>query len=769
MPLTPGQARVERQLLAAASETASGGKGRVLFVAGPPGRGRSHLLEAGGERLKKELPGVRVALAATPGTRGDRGEPRQDGLDDVLTASATGLAALDPGVTLLAALAALSRGVRRLVGELRDTNQRFESIELLTRVLLEAIAEDPGRPIVCLVDDADDLAGSWWTSVRFPIASQLANGLPVVLVFALDGPAALPEEPSDTESPGCFAARSLANRGIGEWAGLAALTEDDLVSWLGPAPRRLRETAMALGGGNAGTIVELWRSWQVRGVIDRDSRERWRLRDPDGVLPDALECLGSRVEAMLGGRWDAAHDWLPALLACGALEGRSFTAQAVADALDLDLDAAIDLLDELVDDGHPDRGVLRDLGALAVPNLMRDDSKALWRYAFVRHVDWLAAKSWLDDEDRPGLTAAMAFALAELLEPDEQLVAHVVARMLREAGNLDAAAYFEGLSYHASRAVLRGQARHLLGAPTTGWSPSDYRDAADLLVDASNVLDGEDPLPGLLAFAERAAGMAAMAGEPGRLSQALALRRQGTLLERMGQVNEARQRLLAARALVAEGAPETLAHVLMHLGDLEALDEERLDPARSLLHEASKLFAKCQHKQGQGTCTYYLGHLELKAENYDLARECAEGARRIAEECDDEDLAMTSLHLLGTIEDIAGDDSVAHDCALRSLEYMRKQGDSGQEAECLCLLASTELRRREYKASWDHAGTASALMERLGVQADLGMCRFIQGQAAMMLGERDVARACLLEAKEMLLGLGRTKKAAEVRALLDEL
>jgi len=78
------------------------------------------------------------------------------------------------------------------------------------------------------------------------------------------------------------------------------------------------------------------------------------------------------------------------LLACAALEGRRFTAPAVAAARGWDSDETIDFLDDLVDSDRPD-GLVIDDGFITVSD--ERGTRHLSMYRFARELDWLSRES----------------------------------------------------------------------------------------------------------------------------------------------------------------------------------------------------------------------------------------------------------------------------------------------------------------------------------------------------------------------------------------
>src|SRR5439155_24696635 len=137
-------------------------------------------------------------------------------------------------------------------------------------------------------------------------------------------------------------------------------------------------------GGRAEWAAQQWSDWCRRGVVLQDEIEgRWRFATGgrERALDPIGEVLGHRLKRLLGTIDLRTLDRARELLACAALEGRHFTADAIARALRRDRDEVIDLLDDTLtrDDSRPD-GMLTEVGSVS----LRDETgeRHLWLYCF---------------------------------------------------------------------------------------------------------------------------------------------------------------------------------------------------------------------------------------------------------------------------------------------------------------------------------------------------------------------------------------------------
>ena len=166
------------------------------------------------------------------------------------------------------------------------------------------------------------------------------------------------------------------------------------------------------------------------------------------------------------------------VLAVGALEGQEFlpqfTAQAVALAEGLDADELMEELDEylLASSDRPD-GLLEDAGFayLTNPNHSEGEGWAVYRYRFVSELDWRTLRRYgLLGRERQDGCRALADALAQVWQPEPERAAAEIAILLRQAGDLQAAASWHVVAeFGATVPAVEAGARRLLAQDTSGW------------------------------------------------------------------------------------------------------------------------------------------------------------------------------------------------------------------------------------------------------------------------------------------------------------
>jgi len=153
---------------------------------------------------------------------------------------------------------------------------------------------------------------------------------------------------------------------------------------------------------------------------------------------------------------DFTEDTAASILACAALEGRAFTAQAVAAALGLDAEAVMELCDSLVsDEEHP--GLLEEVGFIPVLGRRPSECPNVYRFSYLYL--WLV---WHDygsgSDERTVLQGLLAEALEQAYHPEQDRIAGVIIQLYEAAGMpAKAEPYRKRANRAASIAMIRFQ------------------------------------------------------------------------------------------------------------------------------------------------------------------------------------------------------------------------------------------------------------------------------------------------------------------------
>jgi tetratricopeptide (TPR) repeat protein len=747
--LSPAQERIAQMIEGHALAACGERGGRILFLAGETGSGKSQLLRVTAARLshRPETFGI-----ATGGLREDKATSKDrkwlERADALISGAASVASALDPGLSLVGPIARLSIAA---AGVLEALAPGLTSAELLTRMLRAATRNTAGRPLICLVDDANWLRGTWWTELQFSFAREIAEELSLVLVLAVEGDPHLPDDPGEEDPPPQRVARSLVARNLAEWIALDGLSVSELNEWLGPSHRTPVRALRDLTGGRSGDALELWRSWIADEVLT-ESDSGWQLNRPAGLEHDALTKLAALVDGALPESPSSVRELAREVLACGALEGRSFTAAAVADAIGRDRETVEDLLDELVADS-PEEGVLREPRSVEVHDLGRTNAWTLWRYEFASPFLWRGARSRL-----PDLPADTAMRLIDSLRKayghEIPAIAPAIARLAEMTGRAALIANYRGLVKVPSRMALEAQARYLLHESSDDWTLADHRDASYVFSETALGLCFYRPNDTLLPFAERALDHASTAMQQGRRALTLALFAKAKLNLRLGQIDLAQEALLLARDNSAVGEPGLLANVLCELAEIARSQKDDIGEARTLVKEAALLYRRVDNAVGEAVCKYELGLIAQHEGDMALARALNEEAIAITRGTGDRPREMTMQFQQAEIEYQDGNLDLARELVQGALEYQAATGKVFSEAACLALLARIETTRGNPTTAKAPAESALSLQRQLHDRpAEADALRTL-AEVASAMNERDRARQLFIEAQAAYLEIG---------------
>ncbi|HXV44106.1 MAG TPA: AAA family ATPase, partial [Anaerolineae bacterium] len=171
--------------------------------------------------------------------------------------------------------------------------------------------------------------------------------------------------------------------------------------------------------------VELLRDMQERGNLIKNSQGRWV--EGRAINWDALPV---RVEAVIAERIDRLEPQLREILSVASVEGRDFTAQAIARLLQLPERQALRLLSQELEKRHQ---LIREVGEISVAG------QRLSRYQFTHALFQHYLYHELSAGERRLWHREMAAALAELYAGQTEVITVQLAYHYAEAGQSDQA------------------------------------------------------------------------------------------------------------------------------------------------------------------------------------------------------------------------------------------------------------------------------------------------------------------------------------------
>jgi tetratricopeptide (TPR) repeat protein len=771
----------ERQVafgLECVGDALTDGHGSIVFVVGADGSGHGVLLDKL-ERSVLQEHGATVDVC--------RGSVE----DEVYVASrpdegaeATGLPVLEAGLQLIG----LKHPLAELLGQILTTTRATRSwlkaratvddpMEATPENLADALRVAAGqRPVVCLVDGADQLGGRWWSTLLLGLVEEIVASLPVVFVLALED-ASRPQDHTAHEPDALFAARELPRDGLAHRLVMELLEPTRMASITGPADDAVLEALASLTQRRADWATALWDTWRSTGVVERDPGPADR---PWRFAPGQPEWSGSVRDVV---RRELEHR-LPhdlkqqrrahKALTCAALEGRYFTAEVVAHIEQLELDQLIGIFEMLRSaDPAADVGMIEFAG---VRDVMMPGGRwvRVHRYRFASPLTRPALTRFADTTDQQKRTIAeLVRTLEQLYVRQPRLVASRLAELLFRIGNEEAAADRRRVGNEMPGEAVIEQARALLRASDTeSWRDERKSWAAGILLDAARASRAEARLDDTVAMTARAAQLASQAGDEPYLAEALKL--SGHTKVYTGRPDDARAEL--ERALALNGKLGRLGAKAEALKSLAYLDESANAPHRAAqrLSEALWIFDSLSEPWNMLEVLYEVATLAVRTHDIALA-EWADEQMAALDAFADEDFKPARLEQRGRLARMKGQLERAEDFYRQALDAYILLEDERSAMVMRRALGAVLVDRGQFAAARDFLDEALTAAENadnlpgLGdVHVSLACCHAETGD--LDEAERHAELACqlfadvaqpqrVLEAEELLREIRRRKRS----------
>jgi tetratricopeptide (TPR) repeat protein len=590
-----GHGDVYDQLWATFEATMRGPSGRVCVITGQPGCGRSALAHAIADDAQAQG-AVVVRVRAWPLSRAEAETEEALAADDPLA---------DPEAQVLegevawcwpeatsiggAAWVRVAAQLCVALGQVPHPRQRADDSPLALLHLLRLVARE--RPVVLVVEQLEEQP-DWWLLLlgERQLPREIERDLPVLLLATLRLPRRLEELASaEQEEQAVALIRELLAQGQADVFWLDVVTVDDVRAFIGEAERGLARRLHQIAGGIPAMVESLWWSWQESGVVAQDDDGVWRVADDtlgwvSGELRDAPQRL---LEARLGASAPVDVDEADRILGMAALEGPSFTAQAVARTLELSDDTVLNLLDDWLLDADGEPGLVREVGFVDVAGRLPSARPSVYRFAYP-HLWHLWARYGLPAQRLATRRKALAEALELVYYPDVEKVADRLVALFEAAGlSARAHPYRQRQQRRIDIALLRWliaqlEAEKRAGtlSSSRGWWLFEWRlELSNKLYQAGHYYEG-------FTSAEAARQQAQV--WKNTLCEAQAANEAGACAERDGAYREARTLLERALAIREEVLGERHPLTALSLNNLASLLEAQgaRGEARLLLERA---------------------------------------------------------------------------------------------------------------------------------------------------------------------------------------
>ena len=544
------------------------GRGRVVFVAAELGGGKTDLLNALAQSLHHTKPEANfVAGFFRNGEYFRQALEWQDKFCIKRAALALGetasLLGFFPGlyafaVSFIGQLIQAGASVHEFGSAFKKQPQPGEESADWLRDLLRHTTTE--KPMVCLLDDWDQAQRFYWDNMLQSFSREIALELPLLMFLTVREPINL-IAPENDKSGLSREIKKLTEKGLAEFWQLAKLTRNEVANYIGPSAPGIATKLHAVTGGNAGWVKELWREWRLNENVVLSELDDWIWAPQHSPTLNLYEdILRKRLTRLVNADTAMKVEQLQEVLACAALEGMIFTADAVAMTMEWDRDELIDLLDDKLvqSDTNPD-GILFDEGGIQITAL-DGSTKTFWRYSFVSELHRMALEQYgFANEERPNktqtekveITDRLVKTLMDLYGSDSRWVAAALARLLRNLGNNEAAEHYQRTSnYWAERELMREQALQFLAINKDDWDESECGRNALFLIEAGGAMFDVFPYSETLAVVEEAQKLAHRANYIEDEARALVL--SGSHSSGGGEFKLARDRAVQALNILQE-------------------------------------------------------------------------------------------------------------------------------------------------------------------------------------------------------------------------
>jgi len=754
------------------------GRGRTVFLAGDDASGRDDLLRQWAENLGAARPKPLVLGGSFDGEdyrpwAADRASASatKQALDAALRAVKTGLSLggllLPPGIELLLGqLVSKVQAGADLVASAIAALDRPADLSVFAFALRELCRAGPA---VCIISSVDEQPGPLWGELPWLLSRRIAHDLPLLLVLALDGPQTLGESHDQEPVPHRVARELTAVEvDVATWHWLAPLTADIVERWTGPVSPDVMSWLLEVTSGRSGETARRWRDWQQRGLVEDRSEGRWLFAAGHDPMLDMDGLLDGRTRRLCGGEVQELAR-IQRFLGCAALEGRRFTAEAVALAVQPGRDPAeiIDFLDSALvfDDAHPDGLVSKDTSALVPAG---DGARELARYRFARELDWIALRHHgLSDGERRQKARGLVEAFEHLYGANVSARADTLARLSAIAGDSARARRYEkAAGINTDSRITLWRARSAI----SGADPTDLvgrHHVAQLLLHGAEELLSSGPFDEGVIFARAAQRVTDALDQ-----RALAVYLTGLHLRSAGERGQARAELKRAEGLYRTlGGRAGLAGLAVTLHALAMLDSEQyeFDQARAGYAAVREIYRDLGDRHGEASVHAGLAGLDRDQGEVENARIGYATARAIFRELGDLSGEADTQRRLAELDNHAHQFDRARTRYIAARDVYRDLGDRHGEAHTQAGLADVD--RAQDQLDRAREGYTAALEIHRDVGCRIGEAHARSGLARINRsdGQVDLARAGYMAAATISRELGNRRAEATARRWLAEL
>lgn len=351
--------------------------------------------------------------------------------------------------------------------------------------LMEKTLLQSKRHVVCFLDNLNEAEISWWSDLLLKLAPRVAVDAKILFIFGVEGPNELRAD-EKYEAKFLNAAQKMIERHQAEWKPLLPLNHAEVANWIGFAESDVIQQIYDITQGYPEWIEQLWEFWKSnRTIYYKKPEDMWVFHSEKKAnwLNPVDDILIERCKNILGSNELSNLDELRQLLSLAALEGPTFTANALAELLGKQPDDLINYCDELVQSNENPDGLLMELDPFTITDKYSVPHH-LCCYQFSDNLFWMIFDRYgiTNQDERVKRSKEMAETLFNLYTPEEYRIATTLARLFKYAGDVERSNQYQRMvDFNQNINLLYQQATAIINSPKDDWNDWDYRWAIGLL------------------------------------------------------------------------------------------------------------------------------------------------------------------------------------------------------------------------------------------------------------------------------------------------
>ena len=364
------------------------------------------------------------------------------------------------------------------------------------------------QPLVCIIDNLDKSNNPIWNTFFFTLIHHINVDLPVSFLVTTTPRSNSPLFSEDDPTYNLF---RFVNEGKAKEIFMHPATEEEVTKFLDGADPLLVKHLHKFGEGNLREIKLLWNEWSLRSLVFRNGKtNQWEFdsNKKNSILARADFHLMDRLRKIFPHEAMSKIEEARQMLSCGALEGITFTINAIAEIFHREPQDLADFLNRhLVYSENNPEGVLSIAGEKTIQNPLEGPIRLKFM-KFLLDLHWETMKKYgLSPEKKQSLSLSLANILIRLYKPRQNTIASTLAQLFLAGEDEKNAKH-----YNKMATALKHKEAHLLMAksvlqPKSWWGDQDFKYATETLLNAADNILGTYPHE-VMEFLKSAQGMA---------------------------------------------------------------------------------------------------------------------------------------------------------------------------------------------------------------------------------------------------------------------